>query len=174
VKHYSFAEKFRELYDQAVGSYAKGQRGAESFFSKEERAWLASNGLTPQHLYDYAEDMSTLGEPSYDQALGIELVRRDYFLNVQNGQASARVLDPATLPHKPEEAKGLPWLQRTIPKARAKLRGELPPNLMFSCPGDRAFFKANDIWPAEFLNLVWREPSDDAVVAWVVRRSGLK
>lgn len=174
VKHYNFPQNFRAHYDKAVGLYGRGRRGAGAFFTGKEKAWLAANGLTAQYLYDYAEDQNTLGEPGYDQALGIELVRRDYFLNVQGGRPSSAVLDLATLPAKPEEARGIGWLRRTIPKARAKLRGELPASLMFCCPGDRSFFKANDILPAEFLSLVWRQESDDAVVAWVVRRSGLK
>ena len=57
-----------------------------------------------------------------------------------------------------------------LPKARAKLRGELPPSLMYSCGGDRRFFKEHDILPAEFLNLVWRLDSDEAIVDWVLRR----
>jgi hypothetical protein len=42
---------------------------------------------------------------------------------------------------------------------------------MYCCGGDRRFFKAHDIHPAEFLSLVWRhERNDTAIVEWVVRR----
>jgi hypothetical protein len=42
---------------------------------------------------------------------------------------------------------------------------------MYCCGGDRRFFKAHDIHPAEFLTLVWRKERDDnAIVDWVVQR----
>jgi len=172
MRHYDFPSQFRALYDAAVARYASGQRGADALFSPAEKAWLAANGLAPQHLYDYAEDHHGYGEPGCDHALAIELVRRDYFLNVQGGQPSGRVLDDATLPEKSAAVQGIAWLPRLLPKARAKLRGELPPSLMFGCGGDRRFFKTHDILPAEFLALVWRHGDDDAaIVAWVARRS---
>ena len=172
MSHYTFADQFRALYDQAVKLYAAGQRGAETFFSAEQQAFLAANGLTAQNLYDYAEDHLNGGEPGYDRALAIEMIRRDYFLNVQQGRASTRVLDESALPPKDAAVQGIAWLPRLIPKTKAKLRGELPPSLMYSCGGDRRFFKTHDIHPAEFLSLVWRhEANDAAIVAWVAQRT---
>jgi hypothetical protein len=171
MKNYEFAQGFRSLYDKAVRLYAKGRRGAGKFFTRKEKAWLAANGLTAQNLYDYAEDEKNYGEPGYDRALGIELIRRDYFLLEQGGKRSKKVLDESTLPPKTASVKGIDWLPRIIPKARAKLRGELPQNLMYCCGGDRRFFKANDILPSEFLAVVWKfEKRDRAVVNWVARR----
>ncbi|HVU22659.1 MAG TPA: DUF5069 domain-containing protein [Opitutus sp.] len=175
MKHYDFAARFRQIYDRAVALYAKGQRGADTFFSADESAWLAANGLTPQHLYDYAEDHNGYGEPGFDIAAAIEHVRRDYFLNVQGGRASTVVLDEAMLPAKTDAVKGIEWLPRIIPKTKAKLRGELPASLMYCCGGDRRFFKTHDILPAEFLAVVWRHEHDDAaIIDWVVRRSAGK
>ena len=172
MKNYDFAQKFHAIYDKAVGLYAQGQRDATTYFSESEIAWLSANGLNAQHLYDYAEDQNNYGEPGYDNALAIELVRRDYFLNVQGGRGLVTLLDEANLPSKTEAAKGIEWLPRIIPKAKAKLRGELPASLMYSCGGDRRFLKAHDIHPAEFLSLVWRhEHNDAAIVDWVVKRS---
>jgi hypothetical protein len=172
MKHYTFADQFRALYDKAVRLYAAGQRGAETFFDAAERAWLAANGLRAQDFYDYAEDQLAGGEPGYDRALAMETVRRDYFLNAQGGRPSGRVLDESTLPPKDAAVEGISWLPRLIPKTKAKLRGELPSSLMFSCGGDRRFFKEHDIHPAEFLALVWRHENDDAaIVRWVVARS---
>ncbi|MBX3735408.1 MAG: DUF5069 domain-containing protein [Candidatus Didemnitutus sp.] len=172
MKHYDFANHFRALYDKAVRQYAAGQRGAATFFDATEQAFLAANGINAQHMYDYAEDHHNGGEPGYDRALAIESIRRDYFLNAQHGQASARVLDESSLPPKDAAVQGISWLPRIIPKTKAKLRGELPPALMYSCGGDRRFFKEHDIHPAEFLSLVWRHENDDAaIVAWVVQRS---
>lgn len=172
LKHYDFARHLRPLFDQACRRYAAGQRGAATYFTAEAQALLAANGLTAQHLYDYAEDFTTGGEPDWDLALPIELVRRDYFLNAQHGRPSAAMLDENSLPAKDAAVRGLTWLPRILPKARAKLRGELPTTIMYCCGGDRKFFKAHDIHPAEFLALLWRHEGDDtAVIDWVERRS---
>lgn len=172
MNHYEFPRQFRALYDRAIARFASGARDAATLFSAEESAFLARNGLTAQNLYDYAEDHHGYGgEPGPDLALAIELVRRDYFLNVQLGRPSTTVLDPATLPAKTDAVRGIAWLPRLIPKARAKLRGELPSSLMFGCGGDRRFFRERNILPAEFLSLVWRhEQQPDAIIDWVLRR----
>ena len=172
MKNYNFAQNFRELYVKATGLYASGQRGADTFFTTDEKAWLAANGLTAQPLYDYAEDQNESNEPGYDHALAIEFVRRTYFIEEQGERVSTAMLDEATLPAKTATARGIEWLPRIIPKARAKLRGELPASLMFCCGGDRRFFKAHDILPAEFLSLVWKHEKDDkAIIDWVAARS---
>lgn len=170
--HYTFAKRFKSLYDKAVTTYRGGRRGAGSFFSTDEEAWLKANGLTPQYLYDYAEDEVNDGEPGYDLALSIELLRRDYFFDEQKGIPSAEILDEASLPPKSATVRGITWLPRILPKARAKLRGELPPTLMYCCGGDRHFFHTHDIHPHEFLNLVWRAGNNDEMVFdWVARRA---
>jgi hypothetical protein len=174
MNNYEFPARFRALYHQAVESYAKGQRSAAALFGADDQAWLAANGLTPQHMYDYAEDHNNYaGEPGLEHALGIELIRRDYFLNVQGGQPSGTTLEEPKLPAKDVQVKGIAWLPRLLPKARAKLRGELPSSLMYCCGGDRKFFKAHNLLPAEFLAAVWRH-DDNAVVDWVVRRNTAK
>jgi hypothetical protein len=175
MKNYDFADKFRALYDKAVKQYASGQHDRTAYFTADEQAFLDANGIGVNAMYDYAEDHNDGGEPGYDRALAIEMVRRDYFLNSQHGKASNTVLDQGRMPAKTDAVKGISWLPRIIPKAKAKLRGELPASLMYSCGGDRQFFKAHDIHPAEFLSLVWRsENNDSAIIDWVVARSGAK
>lgn len=172
MKHYDFADRFHALYDKACALYLSGQRGAGTYFTPAEQAFLAANGLTAQNLYDYAEDDTGGGGPGWDKALAIEMVRRDYFLNVQGGKPSKHVLDEAKMPAKTDAIKGIEWLPRIIPKTKAKLRGELPPSLMYCCGGDRRFFQQHDIHPAEFLTLVWRHEHQDAVIVdWVAHRS---
>lgn len=171
MKHYEFQQTFRCLYDKAVTLYAKGQRGPETFFSVAETAFLAANGLTSQNLYDYAEDHNNYGEPGFDLALGIETSRRDYFLLQQQGQPSKTVLNPDKMPAKTDAVRGIEWLPRIIPKAKAKLRGELPATLMYCCGGDRNFFKTHDINPVEFLSVVRQnETNDEAIIDWVMKR----
>lgn len=172
MNHYTFPDTFRTLYTQAVSTYASGQRGADTFFDADATAWLKSNGLTAQYLYDYAEDENGYnGEPGFDHALSIELVRRDYFLNVQKGVASNTVAAADAWPAKDAALEGITWLPRILAKARAKLRGELPSSFMYGCAGDRKFLKASNILPAELLSVVWRAGDDDqAVLAWVQSR----
>jgi len=175
MKHYDFADKFHILYDKAVKTYAAGPRDQAAYYTAGEKAFLAANGISVQAMFDYAEDHNNGGEPGYDRALAIETVRRDYFLNVQQGKPSTVVLDVAKMPAKTDAVKGIQWLPRIIPKAKAKLRGELPASLMYSCGGDRNFFRAHDIHPAEFLSLVWRNLDNDAAtIDWVVKRSSGK
>ncbi len=175
MTNYDFTAKFRAVYDHAVAQYTKGVRRAAQLFDATQSAFLVANGIPAQSLYDYAEDHVGGGEPGYDNALTIETVRRSYFLNVQGGKPSTALLDESKMPGKTEAIRGIEWLPRIIPKAKAKLRGELPASLMYSCGGDRRFFKAHDILPSEFLGMVWRHEHDDAaLIDWVVKYSAVK
>ena len=63
---------------------------------------------------------------------------------------------------------GIPWLPRIIKKAEAKLRGEMAPDLMYGCGGDRNFFREHRLNPADFLRHVWAADGDEAkVLAYV-------
>ena len=89
----------------------------------------------------------------------------------QNSIPFSNLLDPKTLPPKDQKARGMAWLPRILPKARAKLRGELPPEVMYCCGGDREFFKSSNIHPAEFLSIVCFFGDDDSeIIEWVVKR----
>ncbi len=172
MKHYEFQQTFRALYDKTVNLYSRGERSPSACFTADEKAFLAANGLSPQNLFDYAEDQTKYGEPGFDIALGIETIRRDHFLLVQKGTPSTTILDETTLPPKTAAVSGIEWLPRIIPKTRAKLRGELPDSLMYCCGGDRNFFKSHDINPVEFIDLIRQHPENDgAIIAWVTGRS---
>lgn len=175
MKHFHFPQQFRALFEQSVSRYGRGEP-LDTFFTADEKTWLAAHGMTPQHLFDYAEDFHKYDrEPGLEHALAIELVRRDYFWNVQGGRPSPTQIDASKLPAKSDAVRGISWLPRLLPKAAAKLRGELPPSLMFCCGGDRAFFQEHDIVPAEFLSVVWRHNfNESAIVDWVVQRSAAR
>ena len=84
---------------------------------------------------------------------------------------STKQLDPETLPAKTDSVRGIVWLPRILPKAKAKLRGELPPEIMYGCGGDRRFFKENNLHPAEFLRVNWAyEDSPEKIIDWVEAR----
>ena len=174
MEHYDFHKEFRALYDKAVKQYAAGKRTPDDIFSKHEVAFLASIGSRAQDLFDYAEDAANYGEPDFETALLVQSVRRSYFLLIQKGAPSGVVLDESALPAKTADIRGIEWLPRLMPKARAKLRGELPTSLMYGCGGDRRFFKQHDIHPAEFLQVVWHlGDNDKAIVDWLAQRAKL-
>lgn len=171
MKNYAFHKELKTVYDKAVETYAKGGRNANTFFNGSEIEFLKSIGATPIEIYDFAEDLHEWGYPDWETVLLIQSVRRDYFLLEQKGKYFPDFIDEASLPEKDAEARGMAWLSRIIPKAKAKLKGELPPSLMYCCGGDRDFLKKHDIHPAEFLRVVWMHLDDDeAIIDWVVDR----
>ena len=54
---------------------------------------------------------------------------------------TGHTVDMEQLPAKAAQVDGIAWLPRIIAKARAKLRGEMPPDLMYDCGGDRDFLE---------------------------------
>ena len=167
-----YQRELRAIWRWAVTQYEKGNRDAETYFNRNELEFLASIGLNANEVYDYAEDYVSYGEPDFATFAMIHELRRSYLREIQEDQPSGIVLSPAAFPAREAEAQGIPWLPRIIEKARAKLRGELPPEVMYDCPADRRFLKEHDIHPAEFLRKAWETESDrDALIQWVARRS---
>ncbi len=172
MNHYDYPQKFRAVYDRAIAAYNGGVREAAKLLGPEDVRWLESIGSRAQDLFDYAEDAANDQEPDFETALLVQAVRRDYFLEVQGGRPPSGMLKTEQLPAKTDAVRGIEWLPRIIPKTRAKLRGELPQDLMYGCGGDRKFFKTHDIHPAEFLRLVWtHERDDNAIIRWVEKRA---
>lgn len=172
MKHYDYQKRLHELWTKAVDQYKADQRGSDSYFTDEETGWLASNGITPQEIYDFAEDYVSGGEPDYATFAMITDVRRSYFLDKLGGKSSEAKRDPSTYPPKDSEIDGIRWLPRIIEKAKDKLAGALDSDTMYSCGGDRKFLKTNDIHAAEFLRKVAESDGDDQkVIDWVKSRS---
>jgi hypothetical protein len=168
----SWEKHFSQLFQAAVDKYRAGHQKAEGLLDEKGQTFLASIGHTNQEFFDFVEDFSKGGEPNLDTALKIAAVRREYFLKEQQGKASSKRIDMAGLPSKDAQIEGIGWLPRLIPKAEAKLRGEMPPELMYGCGGDRKFFKTHRIDPAEFLRQVWTARGKQAaVVEWVKSQS---
>lgn len=166
-----WAQAFRTLFDQKVASYKKGTRNAETMFSNEEKDFLRSIGATPQEIFDFVEDWCDDGEPDLDMVVAITRIRRDYFLHDQEGQYSKFVKNTDLFPPREASLAGLTWFPRIIEKAKAKIQGELPSDLMYSCAADRRFLKKVNVSPVEFLQVV-REAGDDVdhIVQFVTGR----
>lgn len=171
MDNYNWPKHFRELFEEGIEAYQQGKQDADSMFNAEQREFLAALGATPQEIFDFVEDTFLGGTPGFETALLITAVRRDYFLTVQQGRRSARVIDMDKLPPKSAQLAGVEWLPRIIEKAKAKLRGEMPPELMYDCGGDRAFLSEHGIHPADFLREVWAAGDDTQRIIQYVQRS---
>ena len=172
MNHYSYHQRLKAIWADAVARYQAGHRQPEGFLDNQTLAELAQLGLTLMDVFDYAEDYVNGGEPDFETFLMVHEVRRDYFLTRQQGRHSNQTLEPATLPAKTEATRGIVWLPRIMPKAIAKLRGELPPQIMYGCGGDRKFFKRNNIHPAELLRVAWAYEDDpEKIIDWVAARN---
>lgn len=168
---YSFHNELSRIWQTAVDLYREGNTKAEDFPLAQELPILSAWGLNKMDLFDYAEDWCLYDEPDLMTFVLVHYERWNFFVQEQKGILSSKRLDPNSLPAKTERACGVVWLPRILPKARAKLRGELPPEVMYGCGGDRQFFQTNNIHPAEFLRVVrqWGD-NDQAVIEWVVNR----
>ena len=173
MNDFDWPETFRQCYDKAVTQYREGNGDSDTYFNQQETAFLASIGCKPQEVYDFAEDWCGSEEPSFSTVLLITSARRDYFLVAQHGSPSGHPIRMGDLPPGGAEAAGFRWLPRIIAKARAKLRGEMPRELMYSCGGDRPFLRSVNIHPADFLSEVWAARDDDnKIIEYVKAHAG--
>jgi hypothetical protein len=160
---YTWSTTFSALFSRCVTAYSSGNQDYHRWFSVEDDAFLKSIGYTQQELFDYVDDhvRYTPTGPTAEQALLVAAVRRDYLRTIQKGVTSTRIIRPSELPAKSAAVDGIEWLPRLIAKARAKLRGEMDPDIMYGCGGDRGFFSQWDIDPAELLRVTWAAGDDD-------------
>ena len=157
-------------YDKAVILYRDGKRNDATYFTDDEKSFLASVGLRPINVYDYAEDFVTFGEPDWETFLLIAAARRDYFLFEQKGVANPAEIRADQLPPKRATLAGIPWLPRIIEKGRCFLEGALCHDIMYCCGGDRHFLKEHSLHPADFLRAVWSAKGDDQnILAFVTK-----
>ena len=166
MKSYDWTNWLKPLYQKASQKYQAGHRDPQTLLDAPEIEALASIGATPMELFDYAEDADSV---SWETALLIIAVRRDYFLAAKHGIPSTRRLSMADFPPKDAKIDGIAWLPRLIQKAQARLHGELPNDLMYCCGGDRRFFTEYDLHPADFLRMVWAVKGEEQRVLAYIR-----
>jgi hypothetical protein len=149
-------DTFVTLFACCVELYQSGNKDFPSYYSAEELKFLSSIGYQPREFFDFIEDFCEEGKPTLSTALLVASVRRDYFLTIQEGKSSGKKLSPDDLPTFGDTINNIPYLPRILAKARAKLRGELDPDIMFGCGGDRNFLeKHGNIPMSDFLRHVW-------------------
>jgi hypothetical protein len=170
MSDYAWDTQFTELFDRCLTRYRAGDTNFNGYYTDADLAFLGSIGYKPRELFDFVEDHGDGGEPSVTTAVMIASVRRDYLHTIMGGKPSGHEVTPDQLPAKDSELDGVRWLPRILVKARAKLRGELNPEIMYCCGGDRRFLREHDIAPADFLRVVWASDGDDSKVLAYVRR----
>ncbi len=173
MSNYDWPCQFRSIFEAVSEWYRSSPRSGGNPISPADRQFLSSIGCTERELMDFAEDFVQNGDPSYETALLIASVRRDYFHTVQKSQPSTKLIDMKGLPAKSAALANLTWLPRIIQKAEAKLRGEMPAELMYCCGGDRAFLRGVNIHPADFLRQIWSAQGDQQkIIDYVKHHAG--
>ena len=156
--------RFREVYRSGAQAWAAGRRTPGTMFPLPDVEFLASVGCSAQELFDFVDDALVYGEPDLETVLAIQRIRRDHFLRVLGGRAATHRATMDSLPAKSDSVDGIAWLPRLIVKARLKLRGEMPDDLMYGCGGDRPFLRRMNSSLPEFLQWVADAGDDDRAV----------
>lgn len=174
MSNYTWETQFRELFDRCVKAYISGKIDFTAWFGAKDKAFLKSIGYREREFFDFVEDHCNADgdQPTVETALLVAAVRRDFLSIIQHGKTSQKIVAASSLPAKTAEMGGFVWLPRIIAKARAKLRGEMDPDIMFGCGGDRAFLSRHDIHPADFLRAVWAAGDDDKKILTYVKSGG--
>lgn len=154
------------VFERGVKAYDEmGARLPVECFGEEDSAFLASIGCPTQVLYDYVEDWCWAKEPAFEEVVGVVSLRREAFLAAGCLPVAGGAVPASQFPPGTAALEGISWLPRILAKARAILRGDLPPQLMYGCGGDRPFLRTYGVGLAEFLEVVKRAGIDDSAVA---------
>jgi hypothetical protein len=162
--------KFKDLFARSIKAWQEGRQSASTMFTSEDTAFLSSIGHTPQELFDFVDDYLNYDEPDLSIALEVAAIRYDYFVKELHSKPSSKIGSMAALPAKTDAVDGIAWLPRIIEKARLKLRGEMPPELMYGCAGDRNFLRSVNLSLADFLKLVRDAVDDNRKIIDVVKK----
>lgn len=166
-----WALEFRNVWERGGAAWKSGRRSARSMFPAEDGAFLATIGCTAQELFDFVDDSLSCGDLDFETVLAVTTIRRTYFLDVMYGKPTGRVVPMSALPAKSAAVDGIAWLPRLIAKARIKLRGELNPDLMYGCAGDRPFLRKHHLTLPQFLQLVRDNGDDDQAIVAAVKKA---
>ena len=165
MDHYTYHTRLKEIWQKGYDAYQAGGREPGVYLNDEDQAFLAEIGANQQDVYDFTDDYIRYGAPDWETFWSVQSIRFNYFKLVMKGQPGTYIRLPSEYTPKVAELNGIPWLPRIIEKAQHKLRGELDPDVMYGCGGDRDFCERHNVHPAEFLQLVWNNFNDPQAVA---------
>ena len=124
-------QQFRELFNTGVERHKAGRQSLDTMFEPAEAKFLESIGCSTQEMFDFCDDYVNWDDVIYDHVEELQAVRYEHFINELNNQSASRQMEMHEFPAKTDEVEGIAWLPRLIVKARAKLAGQLPADLMY-------------------------------------------
>ena len=166
---HDWQKEFRQVWDRGRQAWSEGRKTASTMFLPEDVQFLATIGCSTQELFDFVDDSMRYDDVDFELTLAVTAIRREYFLKVMRGESTGRIVPMDELPAKSAEVDGISWLPRLIVKARIKLRGEMNPDLMYGCAGDRPFLRKHGMTLPQFLQLVWDNGDNDAAIVAAVK-----
>ncbi len=165
-------DQFLRLFRHCLAEYQSGNTNFTSYYSDEDLAFLTSIGYKPREFFDFVEDLGDGADLSESTALLVAAVRRDFLKVMQNGQTSSHEIQKNELPTFGDALEGIYYLPRILKKATHKLRGELDPDIMYGCGGDRKFLQDHGNIPlADFLRHVWAADGDTTKILSLFKAS---
>ena len=100
-------------------------------FETEDTIFLESIGCSALEMFDFCDDYVRWGDVIYEHVEELQAVRLKHYQTTLNREPAKRQMSMDDFPAKSDEAGGIAWLPRLISKARAKLAGSLPADLMY-------------------------------------------
>ena len=123
--------QFHDLFFRGVERHKQGRQSPEGMFEGEEPDFLESIGCSTQEMFDFCDDYVRWGDVIYEQVEELQAVRYEHFIEELDSQPASHAMEMDEFPPKDAELEGIAWLPRLILKARAKLAGNLPADLMY-------------------------------------------
>ena len=123
--------QFREVFDAGVQRRKKGCNEPVAMFESAELAFMDSIGCTAQEMFDFCDDYVGWDDVIYEHIEALQAVRYEHFAEELDNQPARHRMEMDEFPPKDAEVEGVAWLPRLIVKARAKLAGQLPADLMY-------------------------------------------
>ena len=127
----NWRKQFHNLFFNGVERHKEDRQSPEAMFEGDEPAFLESIGCSTQEMFDFCDDYVGWDDVIYEHIVELQGVRLDHFKNGLNSQPAIRRMEMHEFPLKDAEVEGIAWLPRLIVKARAKLAGQLPADLMY-------------------------------------------
>ena len=123
--------QFREVFDAGVQRRKEGCNEPVAMFESAELAFMDSIGCTAQEMFDFCDDYVGWDDVIYEHIEALQAVRYEHFAEELDNQPARHRMEMDEFPPKDAEVEGVAWLPRLIVKARAKLAGQLPADLMY-------------------------------------------
>ncbi|MDB6155942.1 MAG: hypothetical protein JWL90_4395 [Chthoniobacteraceae bacterium] len=163
--------EFFNVWERATAAWKARRKSAQTMFTPADLGFLSEIGCSAQELFDFVDDSLRYDDVDFETVREVTAIRREYFLTVMHGKPTGQLVPMSELPAKAAKVDGIAWLPRLIAKARLKLRGEMDPNLMYGCGGDRPFLRRHHMTLPQFLQLVRDKGDDDRAIVDAVKKA---